>query len=208
MGKVDLTKSDEDNKTTLASFTSCILQILDNFFNYYPGCDNDSYYPRPGLRESRNEYVLRINNLKRKKAKITNSLRQSLIHMYNINVEHQHAISLLEPKLKHKINEKAQNLKDQRCVYRVATTGENNPVKMNPDGSVDVGKIMHIAKGANVRIDGGVLKSPDQTVHVQNLWCYPINNGTIDFNGEKRNVTEWMNDCTVVSQKLIALIKQ
>ena len=127
--------------------------------------------------------------------------------MYDINSNYRHAISLLEPKLKHKINEKAQNVREQRSVYRVSTTGKSNPVKMNSDGSVDIGKIIHVEKGANVHIEGGVLKSPDQTIHIQNLRSYPINNGIIDFSGEKRKMTEWMADCILICQELIAQIR-
>ena len=186
----------------------CIISnmILDNSFNYYPKCNNDDYYPRPVLNETKNEYIHRIKTL-RKKVTMTNSLREFLLRAYDINSNHRHAISLLEPKIKHKINEKAQNVREQRCVYRVATTGKSNPVIMNSDGSVDNGKIIHVEKGADVHIEGSVLKSPDQTIHIQNLRSYPVNNGIIDFGGEKRKMTEWMADCILICQELIAQIR-
>ena len=206
--KIDLAKSDEDNKATLTSFTSNILQILDNSFNYYPNCNNDDYYPRPKLRESRNEYILRIKDLKRKKVKITNSLRQFLINVFDINAKYRHALSLLEPKLKHKTGEKAHTVKEPSCEYSLTSKGGENPVKINPDGSMDIGSFIHAEPGAHVSIKGGRMVSPTQDIYIENLQYMLVNSGIVDFSGEQRKIDEWMTDCITICQELITLIKQ
>ena len=207
MEKVDLAKSDEYNKATLTSFTSNILSILDNSFNYYPGCNNDDYYPRPKLHESRNEYILRIVSLKKKKANTTNSLRGFLINIFDINTQHRCALSLLESKLKHKTDEKGHVVKEPFLEYSLTATGERDPVRMNTDGSMDIGSFIHAELGSHVSINKSRMVSPTQDIYIESLQYMSVNNGIVDFNGERREIKEWMTDCITICRELIALIR-
>ena len=209
----DLSKSDNDNQATLVTFTDCILIILDNSFNKYPGTNNDDFYPRPKLNESKAEYINRLKEipkLKKRKSKkpiiITSSLRRFLLQIFDINQDHRQAVSLLTSKEKHNVNTKVHSMKDQNLEYSLLTTQSENPIHMNRDESMDIGDFIHAEKGASVKIQNSKIVTPEHTIHVNDLRYYPVNNGVVNFDGTNRNAIEWMNDCVTICEKLIKII--
>ena len=205
--QIDLAKSDAENKSTLIVFIGPILSILDNTFNHYPGCGNDNYYPRPRLNESKADYAIRIRKFgQERKINITNSLRKFLLQVFDLNTQQNKALSLLPSSEKHKANKGARIVRDPSLSYLLTTTGKENPIQTNPDGSIDIGNSMHAEKGAHVSIKGSTIVSSDRVIYIDNLQYGTVNNGIVDFNGEKRNVTEWMRDCVTTCKELIKII--
>ena len=164
MEKFDPAKSDEDNQATITSFMSSISTLLDNSYNWFPRCNQDDYFPRPFINESKSDYIIRINNTKRKK-NMTSSLRRFLICTFDINEKHGRALSLLVSKQRHKTGERVHGVKEPNLEYSLTTTGENNPVRLNPDGSMGIAQFLHAEKGANVRIKNSSFVSPDQIIN-------------------------------------------
>ena len=207
MKRIDLTKPDAHNRSRLVSFTSTMLSILDYSFNHYPRCRNNDYFPRPRLNEPRNDYVLRVNNLKKKskKIQITKPLRQFLISVYDINTKHRHALSLLPSGLKHGADGTVHAIKEPTYEYSLTTTGNENPVRRNADGSLDIGSFIHAEPGSRVTIKDSRLVSPTQDIHIEHLQYMSVNSGIVDFDGERRGIKEWMSNCISICQELIAL---
>ncbi|MCG8622339.1 MAG: hypothetical protein MJE68_10145 [Proteobacteria bacterium] len=214
-GKFNLSKSDNDNQSVLIGFTNYILNILDNSFNHYPGCNNDYYYyPRPELNKSRAEYIQKLRELKSKKTRnrrkpirITNSLQKFLLQIFDVNKNHGQAISLLKAKEKHNSNTEMNTMKDHRLEYSTYSTTNEDPIKINPEG-MSIGNFIHAEKGSNVKMQNVDIETPDHKIHINHLNYYPINNGIISFDGVERNAVEWMNECIIICEKLIKIINE
>ena len=79
---------------------------------------------------------------------------------------------------------------------------------MDPDGSLDIGNFIHAEKGAAIKMQNSKIITHDRTIYVKDLRYYPVNNGTVSFDGTDRNAIEWMNDCVIICEELIKSINK
>ena len=192
----------ERNHTIITSFTQKILSILDYSFNEYPNCTHDDKYPRPRYRESKLAYLKRLNDA----PKIDISLKCFLLHIFDINVQNEHAISLLPSSAKHKISKKLKSTTDTDLTYAVVSNKNTNPIRRDSGGSVSIADLLS-GNNCYINIEDSYFQNKDEDVYVMDLKFASKNNEIICLHDQERNATSWMNQCLSVCREIICWIE-
>ncbi len=207
--------SKADKQVIAKNFQSEVLSILDYAYTNFPSDIKKlgGYFPRPMLGESKKQYLSRIKILRKGNQQIHRPKRiiEFLKSFYRINGKHGFAISYVRGKVKHEVPNQFNEEIISKLKKADIISDHPNPLKMHPDGSIEIPGVGSFAQGSNVKIKSCSFINGEHVTIVNDLEFNEekiIGDEIIFSETERLKFIDWANNCVSVCAKTIDLFSR